>query len=354
MTQKWVNGSATNYGVILWATNENTDGKDLRFHSSEYTIFQNLWPKLEITYSTETKTVYFLKDHLGSIRATVLDSVGAPVIGYDDYDPWGYVLAGRSMASSILPLTTRNKFTGKERDDEHGVNWDYFGARYYDAQIGRWFVVDPLALKHSNVSPYAYVLNNPLILIDPDGKQSRFVVGLKYTPPPSAQQVQQNFSQSLQEAKLLASIGLLQQAGGRLALGSLEAVGGAVANLDPYNISGLANPLVVGGVINDALRSGSTIRIAKVTGDIDKRTKLGKDLAKQTENLVSETKDVTEEFTKMGDALAEGEKLSGSKEATGLADAIGVALKSQNVKQGSKNFFQKIINFFKKEEKPSN
>jgi hypothetical protein len=35
---------------------------------------------------------------LGSIRATVLDSAGAPVIGYDDYDPWGYPLALRTKA----------------------------------------------------------------------------------------------------------------------------------------------------------------------------------------------------------------------------------------------------------------
>jgi len=37
----------------------------------------------------DTKTVYFLKDHLGSIRATVLDSATVPVIGFDDYDAWG-------------------------------------------------------------------------------------------------------------------------------------------------------------------------------------------------------------------------------------------------------------------------
>lgn len=43
-----VNGTATNYGVILWATNEDTDGKDLRFRSSEYSSDQLY---LEVTYS---------------------------------------------------------------------------------------------------------------------------------------------------------------------------------------------------------------------------------------------------------------------------------------------------------------
>jgi len=142
-----VNLPASNYGVVLWATNEATDGYDLRFYSSEYTVDPTKQPKLEIIYSQQAKTVYFLMDHLGSIRATVQDTVGAPVRGYDDYDPWGYILAGRSLANSVLPVTTRNRFTGKERDDEFGVNWDYFGARYYDPQIRRVFNIDRFAEK---------------------------------------------------------------------------------------------------------------------------------------------------------------------------------------------------------------
>jgi len=145
-------------------------GKDLRFYSSEATAPNDVnRPYLQVTYSQQAKTVYFLKDHLGSIRATVQDTVGAPVRGYDDYDPWGYILAGRSLATSVLPVATRSLFTGKERDDEFGVNWDYFGARYYDAQIGRWMVRDPLADISPSLTPYHYVRNNPLNFLDPDG-----------------------------------------------------------------------------------------------------------------------------------------------------------------------------------------
>ncbi len=90
------------------------------------------------------RTVYFLKDHLGSTRATVDDA--GQVVAYDDYDPWGMILPGRSMsAQANLP----NKFTGKEHDDDFGLNWDYFGARYYDAEIGQFLTSDTLGINDS-------------------------------------------------------------------------------------------------------------------------------------------------------------------------------------------------------------
>ena len=61
LTRAWHDGSVPNYGVILWATNEDTDGYDLRFRSSDDGYVDQ--PVLEIIYTRPTKTVYFLKDH---------------------------------------------------------------------------------------------------------------------------------------------------------------------------------------------------------------------------------------------------------------------------------------------------
>jgi len=75
----------------------------------------------------------------------------------------GYPLENRSYQSDDIDY----KFTGKQRDTETG--YDYFGARYYDARIGRWGGVEPLLEKYISYSPYQYGLLNPMRLVDADG-----------------------------------------------------------------------------------------------------------------------------------------------------------------------------------------
>lgn len=106
---------------------------------------------------------YYLKDHLGTIKMTVNSM--CDTVGHDDYYPFGQQMEGRCSASDADP---RYKFTEKERDAESG--YDYFGARYYDARIGRWSTADPSTATYPEWSPYAYGLNSPSLLRDPNGK----------------------------------------------------------------------------------------------------------------------------------------------------------------------------------------
>ena len=89
------------------------------------------------------------------------------MIEVHDYYPFGLLMPGRS--TNVGYGHALYKFTGKERDREAGIGLDYFGARYYDPEIGRWLGVDPLAETYPGLNPYNYTLNNPVNLYDPQG-----------------------------------------------------------------------------------------------------------------------------------------------------------------------------------------
>jgi RHS repeat-associated protein len=73
---------------------------------------------------------------------------------------------------SITPLNTENgEFTGKKFDPDTGLV--YFGGRYYDPEIGRFISPDP---SKEGLNYYAYCHNNPLGMVDPDGKCPLFVI----------------------------------------------------------------------------------------------------------------------------------------------------------------------------------
>jgi RHS repeat-associated protein len=57
-------------------------------------------------------------------------------------------------------------------------DYSYFGARYYDSELSVWLSVDPLSDKYPSMSAFMYTAGNPVMLIDPDGKDIHF---LKYT-----------------------------------------------------------------------------------------------------------------------------------------------------------------------------
>jgi RHS repeat-associated protein len=90
-----------------------------------------------------------------------------------DYYPFGMSLTrnfqtGDIIAENITGKPNKFLYNSKEQQDMPG-KWLDYGARFYDPQIGRWHSVDPLAEDYFSWSPYAYVMNNPIKYIDPDG-----------------------------------------------------------------------------------------------------------------------------------------------------------------------------------------
>jgi RHS repeat-associated protein len=84
------------------------------------------------------------------------------------YYPYGLGFSG--MATVSNGVASRYTFNGKEAQEAFGMGWIDFGARMYDAQVGRWTAVDALADQRLAYSPYAFVSNDPISRVDPDGR----------------------------------------------------------------------------------------------------------------------------------------------------------------------------------------
>lgn len=104
------------------------------------------------------KTYFLHTDMLGSIRA-ITDSAGQVAARFE-YEPFGLVTERSGSAASGA-----ERYTGKPFDEGTGLY--YFGARYYDPEVGRFTSPDPA---RDGLNWYIYCANNPLAYIDPDGQ----------------------------------------------------------------------------------------------------------------------------------------------------------------------------------------
>jgi len=127
-------------------------------------------PTSEGFYSfTENRYIYQYRDHLGNARVSfVKNSEGVlEVTDTNNYYPFGLNHIEGMFGNSKLGGYYSYKYNGKELQ-ETGM-YDY-GARFYMPDLGRWGVVDPLAEKHPELNPMMYAANNPIVFIDPDGR----------------------------------------------------------------------------------------------------------------------------------------------------------------------------------------
>ena len=112
--------------------------------------------------TTKEETFFYHSDHLGSTSYITDDH--ANITQYDAYLPYGELLVDEHSSSEDMPY----KFNGKQFDEETGLY--YYGARYMNPMASIWYGVDPLAEKYASMGGYVYTLDNPVKLVDTDGR----------------------------------------------------------------------------------------------------------------------------------------------------------------------------------------
>jgi RHS repeat-associated protein len=157
--RKSVNGVVENYYLDGSQIAFVTDGSgDRTFH-----YLYGLNVDQVLAQDSPGGMVWALADRLGNID-TLTDAQGV-VVDKRTFDSFGRVLSETNPSMSF-----RYGYTGRERDLESGL--DYYRARYYDPNVGRFISVDPMGFGAGDTNLYRYVGNSSTNATDPSGEIS--------------------------------------------------------------------------------------------------------------------------------------------------------------------------------------
>ncbi|MEK6153137.1 RHS repeat-associated core domain-containing protein [Flavobacteriaceae bacterium 3-367] len=231
--------------------------------------------------------IYQYKDHLGNIRLAYHNSgtSSSPTLQIreeNNYYPFG--LKHKGYNGGQVGRNHKYGFGGKEEQDDavggNSLDWLDFGARNYDAALGRWFVLDPRAddILQVDLTPYNYSWNNPGNVYDPDGECPWCIGAVIGAVVDYASQVAVNYAQGktgldaftdVDGTSILISAGAGALSGGLSTLKNVGKVGKATIQVgieiaeesaqqlnENGNINGsdLATNVIQGKVIDKSLR----------------------------------------------------------------------------------------------------
>jgi RHS repeat-associated protein len=196
----WVainNAQDTDYTFSGWTFVEDTTGNSARmflatrkagetgYPSGHYdtgnTNEKGKWVYLErsITVPADVKELNIRIDNnkdgkvwFDDVKIVKGNSAKTTIVEESNYYPFGLKHKGYNNVVSSNGNSTAQKFgyNGKELNEELGLNMLDYGARNYDAALGRFMSPDPYAHIYQSYSPYLYALNNPLRFEDVNGE----------------------------------------------------------------------------------------------------------------------------------------------------------------------------------------
>ena len=193
---------AVRAGVKLKKESIGIDGSTTIRHyvgGIEYTGYTNL--QVEAIYHTEGRAVptddpthkyryeYTLTDHLGNGRVYFTDSdydgtvdAATEILQQAHYYPFGMNMKGlpdNTQAGQVNPYQYNGLFKdgvgalSLNLNEDFGLNLSDYGARWYDAAVGRFWTIDRFAEKYLQSTGYGYVQNNPINSVDINGDSIR-------------------------------------------------------------------------------------------------------------------------------------------------------------------------------------
>jgi RHS repeat-associated protein len=198
------------------------------------------------TYAHE----YVIKDHLGNTRVTYRDDdkLGSPlgtikvdeIVQINHFYPYGLNMEG-TWNGSFPEAKNKYQYNGKELNTDFGLDLSDYGARFYDAAIGRFSSRDRFTEKYLALTPYQYGANNPIRFIDINGDSIK---------PGEGQRAEfvAEFNQVIDKLKKIGEDGPYQQMEGSLTIYKLQeetgTTGEAGSRFDPTTNTLYWNPRV--------------------------------------------------------------------------------------------------------------
>ena len=137
------------------------------------------------------KYEYALKDHLGNTRIMFCDrnydgiitpnsnAETSELTQENSYYAFGMNMEFGTWENTPSVTDNLHQYNGKELNTDFGLNWNDYGARFYDPATARWNVMDSKSEKYKSWNPYNYAMSNPIKYLDPDGRE---VVGTDGKP----------------------------------------------------------------------------------------------------------------------------------------------------------------------------
>lgn len=129
-------------------------------------------PNLPDLVIRDGKSYRLVADQLGSPRMAINVADGTDIRYRVDYSAFGVPKAVGATTLDWIPFG----FAGGIVDSDTGLV--RFGARDYDASIGRWVSKDPIRFDAAGTNLYAYALNDPVNVVDRDGRNPLVLLGL--------------------------------------------------------------------------------------------------------------------------------------------------------------------------------